>query len=341
MRGPPVLPTNYPGCSGRKLAGIPRDRFSQRYSPFGLDDSRDTVAMVPQLASAWVIRLIMFAAVSLWTSAVVDYLRRRADKLYHETVGLTRSSMAVGALVDLAEMRDQQFTGYHSRRLGAYADVLCTYLQMDPALHRNIVDTIGLHDIGKVAIPDAVLMKPDKLEPHEWEAIKRHPVYGEQILDSICRHAQTTSEAVLSFLRTAREIVAAHHEKFDGSGYPKRLKGEEIPLSARIAAVCDVYDSLRSQRPYKKRYCHETAVQIICKGSGTHFDPEIVDAFLAVQDKFARIWDELEEKALLWRLLKPPGGTTQPADFMILRLAQLPAQSTGIDYAVMTHQSQG
>ncbi|NLM55044.1 MAG: HD domain-containing protein [Firmicutes bacterium] len=260
---------------------------------------RDTVAMVPQLASAWVIRLIMFAAVSLWTSAVVDYLRRRADKLYHETVELTRvQHAAVGALVDLAEMRDQQFTGYHSRRLGAYADVLCTYLQVDPALHRNIVDTIGLHDIGKVAIPDAVLMKPDKLEPHEWEAIKRHPVYGEQILDSICRHAQTTSEAVLSFLRTAREIVAAHHEKFDGSGYPKRLKGEEIPLSARIAAVCDVYDSLRSQRPYKKRYCHETAVQIICKGSGTHFDPEIVDAFLAVQDKFARIWDELGEESV-------------------------------------------
>ena len=177
-----------------------------------------------------------------------------------------------------------------------------------PALHRNIVDTIGPHDIGKVAIPDAVLMKPDKLEPHEWEAIKRHPVYGEQILDSICRHAQTTSEAVLSFLRTAREIVAAHHEKFDGSGYPKRLKGEEIPLSARIAAVCDVYDSLAASGLTRndtamKRPCRSSA-----KGSGTHFDPEIVDAFLAVQDKFAGIWDELGEKALLWRLLKPPGA---------------------------------
>lgn len=258
---------------------------------------RDTVEMIPQLTSAWVIRLILFVVVSLWTSLVVDYLRRRADRLFYERVELTRvQHAAVGALVDLAEMRDREFTGYHSRRLAYYADVLCTQLQVDPTLHRNIVDTIALHDIGKVAIPDAVLMKPGKLEPHEWEIVKLHPVYGEQILDSICRQAQATSQSVVSYLNTAREIVAAHHEKYDGSGYPRGLKGDEIPLSARIAAVCDVYDSLRSKRPYKNHFCHETAVQIITDGRGSHFDPQIVDAFLEVQDKFASIWDALREE---------------------------------------------
>ncbi|MGI6640528.1 MAG: HD-GYP domain-containing protein [Limnochordia bacterium] len=258
---------------------------------------RDTVEMIPQLTSAWVIRLAMFVAVSLWTSVVVDYLRRRADQLYHETVELTRvQHAAVGALADLAEMRDREYTGYHSRRLGHYADVLCTQLQVEPNLHRNIVDTIALHDIGKVAIPDAVLMKPGKLEPHEWDVVKRHPAIGEQILDSICRHAEATSESVLSFLSTAREIVGGHHERYDGTGYPNGLKGDQIPLSARIAAVCDVYDSLRSKRPYKKRFCHETAVQMITKGRGTHFDPKVVDAFLAVQEKFAAIWEQLKEE---------------------------------------------
>jgi len=258
---------------------------------------RDTVDMIPQQTSAWVIRLVLFLAVSLWTSVVVDYLRRRADQLYNETVELTRvQHAAVGALADLAEMRDKEYTGYHSRRLSFYADVLCTQLQVDLGLHRNIVDTIALHDIGKVAVPDAVLMKPGKLEPAEWEIIKGHPAYGEQILDSICRHAEATSESVLGFLQTAREIVACHHEKYDGTGYPRGLKGEEIPLSARIAAVCDVYDSLRSRRPYKKSFPHNKAVQLIAQGRGTHFDPKVVDAFLAVQDKFAAIWDNLSEE---------------------------------------------
>lgn len=254
---------------------------------------RDTVNMVPQLTSAWVVRSVMFLAVSLWTSSVIQFLRKRAEKLHQETVELTRvQHAAVGALVDLAEMREQEFTGNHSRRLGFYADVLCTQLEVDPPLHRNIVDTISMHDIGKVAIPDSVLMKPGKLDQKEWDIVKMHPIYGEQILDSICRHAQAASASIQSYLNTAREIISCHHERWDGSGYPRELKGEEIPLSARIAAVCDVYDSLRSRRPYKTPFDHQEAVRLISADKGTHFDPKVIDAFLEVSDEFAAIWDE-------------------------------------------------
>lgn len=259
---------------------------------------RDTVNMIPQLTSAWVVRLVLFLVVSFWTSIVVGYLRKRTNQLYRETIELTRvQHAAVGALVDLAEMRDQEFTGLHSRRLGSYANVLCAELALNARLHRNIVDTISMHDIGKVAIPDRVLMKPSQLEHDEWEIIKRHPIYGEQILDSICAHAQATSESMVSYLNTAREIIANHHEKWDGSGYPRGLKGNDIPLSARVAALCDVYDSLRSRRPYKNPYSHQESVKIIQESKGTHFDPQVVEAFEVVHHKFASIWDELGEQS--------------------------------------------
>ncbi len=138
-----------------------------------------------------------------------------------------------------------------------------------------------LHDIGKVGIPDHILLKPDKLSPEEFTIIKTHPLIGGKVLEE--------SEALnpdRSFLAIGKLVAYHHHEKWDGSGYPYGLKGTEIPLSARIVAVADVYDALRSDRPYKKAFSHEKAMEIILADSGTHFDPTLTEALCAIEALF-------------------------------------------------------
>ncbi|MGC9063072.1 MAG: HD-GYP domain-containing protein [bacterium] len=127
-----------------------------------------------------------------------------------------------------------------------------------------------LHDMGKIGIPDNILLKPDKLSEEEWEIMKKHPVYAYQMLSRI------------EYLRPALDIPYCHHEKWDGSGYPRGLKGEEIPLAARIFAVADVFDALTSDRSYRKAWTKESAIEYIKGEAGKHFDPRVVDAFLKV-----------------------------------------------------------
>ena len=126
-----------------------------------------------------------------------------------------------------------------------------------------------LHDMGKLGIPDRILLKPDKLTEEEWVIMRKHPVYAYDMLSSI------------EYLRPALDIPYCHHEKWDGSGYPRGLKGEEIPLAARIFAVIDVWDALTSNRPYRKAWTREQALEYIREQTGTHFDPQIVEVFLA------------------------------------------------------------
>ena len=142
-----------------------------------------------------------------------------------------------------------------------------------------------LHDIGKVGIPDRILLKPGKLTAEEFEVMKTHTTLGHEALVT-AEHSLGTE---LAFLRYAKEITLSHQEKWDGSGYPQGLAGEAIPLSARLMAVADVYDALINRRIYKPPYTHEQAVAIIGEGSGTHFDPALVDAFMAVRDRFLDI----------------------------------------------------
>jgi putative two-component system response regulator len=144
--------------------------------------------------------------------------------------------------------------------------------------------TSPLHDIGKVGIPDCVLRKPGRLTEDEFEVMKQHAVIGGQTLEAVSRAA---GEA--QFLQMASDIAWSHHEKYDGSGYPRGLAGEAIPLCARIVALADVYDALTSERVYKPAYGHETARSIILEGSGTHFDPAIVEAFIARESQFLAI----------------------------------------------------
>lgn len=202
------------------------------------------------------------------------------------------------AMASLAETRDND-TGHHIRRTQHYIRELAVCLKKDAkyadALDDKLIATLyksaPLHDIGKVGVPDRILLKPGRLTPDEFEEMKRHTVYGRDAIIA----AEKTLEAPESFLCTARDIAYSHHEKWDGSGYPQGLAGEAIPLSARLMAIADVYDALITKRIYKEAIPHEEAVKIIKAGSGTHFDPDVINAFTEISDKFAAIADQFGE----------------------------------------------
>lgn len=201
--------------------------------------------------------------------------------------------VTVHALASLAETRDND-TGNHIRRTQNYIKLLAQHLKDHPNYvhllnQDNVIDTLyksaPLHDIGKVGIPDAILLKPGPYEPEEFEVMKLHPELGLKAILS----AEEQLGIKIPFLKYAKEIAYSHHEKWDGSGYPLGLLRNEIPISARLMAVADVYDALISRRVYKEGMPHEKAVKIIIDGKGTHFDPEIVDAFCEIHEKFNKI----------------------------------------------------
>ncbi|SBW01160.1 Cyclic di-GMP phosphodiesterase response regulator RpfG (fragment) [uncultured delta proteobacterium] len=156
---------------------------------------------------------------------------------------------------------------------------------MSPKQIELIYKTAPLHDIGKVGVPDRILLKPGRLTPEEFEEMKRHTLYGRDALDAAAKTLGTEE----TFLNTAREIAYYHHEKWDGTGYPEHIAGEAIPVAARLMAIVDVYDALISRRPYKEPMSHEQAYAIIREGRGTHFDPAVVDAFEEIQAEVAAI----------------------------------------------------
>ncbi|NVK02931.1 MAG: CHASE2 domain-containing protein [Oceanospirillaceae bacterium] len=207
--------------------------------------------------------------------------------------------VAMEAMGALAESRDPE-TGNHIRRTQNYVKLLAEYLslreeyaaELTPSAITHLYKTAPLHDIGKVGIPDDILMKPGKLTDEEFEIMKRHPEYGKRAIESAEQKMDEPSE----FLRYAKEIIYAHHEKWDGSGYPEGLAGGDIPLSARLMALADVYDALICRRCYKPPFPHEKAVAIILEGRGTHFDPTLVDAFLEISEQFYEISLKYEDK---------------------------------------------
>ncbi|MBV6658507.1 MAG: HD domain-containing protein [Devosiaceae bacterium] len=221
---------------------------------------------------------------------------RLSDTL--DEVARSRSAI-IQALVALAAKRDNE-TGLHLKRTQMYVRLLAEHLQLSgphrQALSDEQIETIiraaPLHDIGKVGVPDAVLRKPGRLTEDEFEIMKTHAQIGADAL----REANTTLGGS-SFIEAAIEIAEAHHERWDGAGYPHGLKGEAIPLSARIMAVADVYDAIRTKRVYKPSRDHGDARSIIVDGSGAHFDPVIVEAFLDVEHEFERIADAWSDDA--------------------------------------------
>jgi putative two-component system response regulator len=196
------------------------------------------------------------------------------------------------AMASLAETRDNE-TGNHIRRTQNYIKALAQHLSDHPRFAKVLTTeniellykSVPLHDIGKVGIPDHILLKPGKLTSDEFEIMKLHTVYGRDTILTVEKYLGGSND----FLTFAREIAFSHQEKWDGSGYPENLVGEQIPVSARLMAVADVYDALISKRVYKPAFTHEEAAGIMKKGRGNHFDPDILDAFFQIETTFREI----------------------------------------------------
>ncbi len=243
-----------------------------------------------------------------------DQIRGQNDLLERKVRERTRALEAsrvdlIWRLGRVAEFRDEQ-TGNHILRVGSYCKVLAEALGMPRDFAETIFLTSPLHDIGKIGIPDGILLQPRKLTPAEWEIMRKHCAIGAEILRQDT-WARTSMYAVFSadskdvpssrrnpFLEMASSIALAHHEWWDGTGYPQGLSGEGIPLEARIVAVADVYDALSSARPYKPAFPEAEVLDIMSKKVGAHFDPSVYEAFLlslsAFRDILGRLTDHAE-----------------------------------------------
>jgi putative two-component system response regulator len=176
-------------------------------------------------------------------------------------------------------------TGVHIKRMSLYSAAIACRMGFDENVVETILYAAPMHDLGKIGIPDRILTKPGKLDSQEWEIMKRHTQIGARILSG--------SEA--EFIRLGATIALSHHEKWDGSGYPEGLSGADIPVSARITAIADVFDALTVKRPYKEPFTVEKSFAIILEGRGKHFDPDVVDAFFAIQDEILAIRKRFDE----------------------------------------------
>lgn len=235
-----------------------------------------------------------------------DFLSKPCDpnelqvrlRVAERVVSLEKKGLIVFSLAKLAESRDPE-TGTHLERIREYSRIIAQTLakhekyakEIDADFIRAIFLTSPLHDIGKVGIPDHILLKPGRLTPEEFEVMKQHVTIGSSTLDAAFAACPSAE-----YLRFARDIANSHHEKFDGSGYPHGLSGEDIPLCGRIVALADVYDALTTKRVYKEAYSHEEAREIIIDASGQHFDPAIVAAFLEQEEKFKNLRGRLDEE---------------------------------------------
>lgn len=218
-------------------------------------------------------------------------------KVGERLLSLESRNLMIFALAKLAESRDPD-TGAHLERIREYCRVLAEDLSHDPRFS-DVVDgdyvhslylTSPLHDIGKVGIPDNILLKPGRLTEEEFEVMKTHTTIGAETLD-----ASLAQNPDASYLRIARDIALTHHERFDGTGYPAGLAGEDIPLCGRIVAVADVYDALTTKRVYKDAFSHDVARSIIVAGKGVHFDPALVDCFLRNEQRFIEIHEQFQD----------------------------------------------
>ena len=233
-----------------------------------------------------------FGQMAQLTNGMVRHLRRTRIAL-EQTQDVTLMS-----LISLAAKRDNE-TGLHLRRTQTYVSMLANSLRVLPGKDHTISDELigllfksaPLHDIGKVGVPDAILKKPGKLTDDEFVIMKTHAQIG---ADALADAAANLGDS--SFLSLAREIALTHHEKWDGTGYPNGLAGTAIPLSGRLMALADVYDALRSPRVYKPAFSHEKAKSIILEGRGSHFDPDIVDAFLMIERDIERLSYDLSDE---------------------------------------------
>ena len=239
-------------------------------------------------------------AIKAWQDALQDqnnWLENEVKRRLSEINHLQDASIYV--MVSLAEFRDE-CTGNHIRRTQEYVRLLAKHLSQHPRHMSTLTDahiellqkSAPLHDIGKITTPDHILLKPGKHTAEEFAIMKTHAQRGFDLL----KQAGDFIGDGGAFLAIAKDIALSHHEKWDGSGYPNQLTGEAIPLSARLMAVADVYDALRSERPYKNPISHADAAALIQQQKGRHFDPDVVDAFFAVEQEFIKVADQWADR---------------------------------------------
>ncbi len=221
-----------------------------------------------------------------YNDLVEKYKMELVSKVAEKTVELKQAYVniklasleTIQKLSNASEHRDE-YTGTHIKRMSRYSEAVARRMGLDKDTVEEILYASSMHDLGKIGMPDSILMKTTKLEPDEWEIMKSHSAIGAAMLEG------SDSDVI----KMGRSIAQNHHEKWDGSGYPSSLKGNEIPIAGRIAAIADVFDALTSIRPYKKPFSLEKAFEIIREGKGNHFDPDVVDAFFDVQDEIIDI----------------------------------------------------
>jgi len=211
---------------------------------------------------------------------------QRTESLKQAMQSIKAASLeTINRLTKAAEYKDEE-TGAHIQRMSLYSEAVARSVGLDEGTVENILFSASMHDLGKISTPDHILLKAGQLDAAEWEIMKQHTVVGASILSG------SDSEVI----KLGEIIARSHHEKWDGSGYPDGLKGNEIPIAARVVAIADVFDALSSKRPYKKSFSQEKTFAIIKEGSGKHFDPAVVDAFFAVQEEILAIKQKYAEK---------------------------------------------
>lgn len=223
-----------------------------------------------------------------------DEIATRTQELHQALADTKAASLEIIQRLSTASECKDEATGNHIIRMSRYAAAVAQQMGLDKTNVELILYAAPMHDLGKIGIPDRILLKPGKLSPLEWEIMKKHTLIGAEIL----------KDSGLELLRVGEVIARTHHEKWDGSGYPAGLRGVEIPLYGRIVAIADVFDALTSVRPYKEAFSMETALDEIRRGKGTHFDPEVVEAFLEILDEIRSIKQlyessELQEEEML------------------------------------------
>ncbi|HBG47147.1 MAG TPA: two-component system response regulator [Deltaproteobacteria bacterium] len=258
----------------------------------GLQSGADELLSKPVDETEFRVRLRNLLKVKRYEDFLVEHGRRLENEVEDKSVQLERAFdkirkgyiETVFRLTLAAEQRDKE-TGSHIKRISLYSQMMARYLRLPEEEVETIFFASPMHDVGKIGIPDSILLKPGPLTPEEFEIMKTHTTIGAEIL----------KDADSGILAAARDIALTHHERWNGKGYPRGLKGTEIPMSGRIVNMVDIYDALRSSRPYKESFDHDTACRIIFENPD-NYDPVILAAFSDCSKEFRRLYDENHEE---------------------------------------------
>jgi putative two-component system response regulator len=256
-----------------------------------LEAGADDFLSKPPIIQELITRVKTLVKVKKYNDHMINYQKELQEEVEKKTKQIKDTALeSVYRLSRAAEFRDEE-TGDHIKRLSRFAASLYRKLGKTESEVEAIMYASPMHDIGKIGVPDNILLKPGKLDAKEWELMKLHTTIGGKILEG----------SSSKFLLFGESIALNHHEKWDGSGYPKGLRGNKIPLAGRVTTVVDVFDALTSKRPYRKDpFAVGEAFDIIRKGKGTHFDPDIVDTFLSMRNEIIKIKSEYENGGKSW-----------------------------------------